>query len=125
MSNRETFLSQQTDDLFTLEGFEQDQAVFLKTIEGASEYVDDLDDILFGMDSVGFEDEEWVNEDAALIAVFGAGEDGYVVQAQGFLLHLESTGKVYVLEMAPVSAETFEDLPVYANSLEELAEKIS
>lgn len=125
MSKRTDFLASQPEGLFKLEGFDGDDGVFLTSPNDAAEFIDDLDDILFEMESPSFEDDEWVNEDFAIIAVLGASEEDVVVQAQLFLLHSESTDAVHVLEMAPSDAMTFDDLPQIASSLQDLLTKIT
>ncbi len=125
MSNRTDFLTSQPDGLFKLEGFDADDGVFLADPNDAAEFIDDLDDILSEMDSPSFEDDEWVNDDFAIIAVLGASEADVVVQPQLFLLHSESTDAVHVLEMAPVDVATFSELPQVASTLADLETKIS
>lgn len=120
MTTRSDFLACRTDGLFKLDGFDADDGIFLRHLEAAGEFAEHLEDILWEMDSPSFDGEDWINDDFAILAVLGAGEGGWVVQPQAFLLHSMSSGHVHLLEMAPPEAATFEELPVVAESLNEL-----
>ena len=123
--SREEFLKRYVEGVYTIEGFDADSAIFLLSPYHAAEFFDDLEDILFEMESEGFEDDEWVNDTFMIIGVLGAQEDGVIVQAQAFLLHSAETDAVHLLEVAPPRVTRFEDLPIIARTLEDLEELIS
>ena len=120
----EELIEKRADSLFKLAGFDADDAVILPTPDSAGEFVDDLDDILSEMGVEAFDDEEWINDSYSIVAVAGAGEDDWIVQAQAFFIHSSETDQVHVLEMAPTSASDFSELPVFAESLADFDAKI-
>ena len=123
--SREEFLNSYAEGIYKVEGFDADSAIFLLSPYHAAEFIDDLEDILFEMESESFEDDEWTNDTFMIIGVLGAEEDGVMVQAQAFLLHSSETDAVHLLEVAPPKVARFEDLPILASTLEDFEELVS
>ena len=120
--DRQTFTQTHSGPYFHHTDFGEDTLMVLEDPQDAAYAFDELDDILWEIDSPSFDRDEdepvWINDDFTVLALVGSGDEEVWHQTHAVVLHSASSGKVHLLEVAPASAESFEGLPVVAASLE-------
>lgn len=118
------------EDVYTFDSTYNDSNVSFMALEpGSYDYVyDDLDDILYEMDEPAFEDEEtWTNERHIILGVlgdYGAADSTWYTTFSAVLYDTQNK-TLHQLDIAPVSVDKFEQLPVITTSLDAFAKMLT
>ena len=126
--NRQAFIQTHQGPYFHHEDFGQDTLLLLDDPQDAAYAFDELDDILWEIDSPSFDRDEdepvWINDDFTILVLVGSGDEQVWHQTHAVVLHSAASGKVHLLEVAPASADSFGGLAVVAESLEAFGQKL-